>query len=42
MFGCSYYLMQNGFFTTSVSRCSRRSFFEKQAETSQKFEKQFS
>ncbi|APV54712.1 alpha-mannosidase [Enterococcus faecium] len=42
MFGCSYYLMQDSFFTTSDSRCSRSSFCEKQAETSQKFEKQFS
>ncbi|RCT61225.1 alpha-mannosidase, partial [Enterococcus faecium] len=26
MFGCSYYLMQDSFFTTSDSRCSRSSF----------------
>ncbi|EJX63082.1 hypothetical protein HMPREF1375_01923 [Enterococcus faecium P1986] len=27
MFGCSYYLMQNSFFTTPYSRRSRSSFF---------------
>ncbi|PQF78450.1 alpha-mannosidase, partial [Enterococcus faecium] len=27
MFGCSYYLMQDSFFTTSDSRCSKSSFF---------------
>ncbi|EJX75969.1 hypothetical protein HMPREF1352_00878 [Enterococcus faecium 511] len=27
MFGCSYYLMQDSFFTTPYSRCSRSSFF---------------
>ncbi|OUK15061.1 alpha-mannosidase [Enterococcus faecium] len=31
MFGRSYYLMQDSFFTTSDSRCSRSSFCEKQA-----------
>ncbi|PLQ07117.1 alpha-mannosidase [Enterococcus faecium] len=28
MFGCSYYLMQGSFFTTSYSRCFRSSFSE--------------